>query len=189
MYDRLYDAVAGMVTGPRVALLFVLLLLMMGAFELRRKALGSELLTLDGRRGGYSPQDAGKLFEAIGPDGRALYANTELTLDLAFPLVYGSLMVSLLILFYGSYAKYLVLVPAAAVLMDVAENVTVAVMIWAYNKQPPPRPDPALAKLGSIFTQAKWALALISFVLLGIGVVFLVVAALKRRKRARAGGA
>ncbi|HJU53202.1 MAG TPA: hypothetical protein VJ715_01475 [Pyrinomonadaceae bacterium] len=188
MYDKLYEAVAGMVTWPRVALLFVLALLMMGVFELRRKALGTELLTLDGRKTGYTPREAGQVFEAIGSDGRALYANTELTLDLAFPLVYGSLMVSLLILLYGRYAKYLVLVPAAAVLMDIAENVTIAIMIWVYNKQPEPRPDPPLAKLSSVFTQAKWALSIISLVLIGIGVVLLVLNALKRRKRAGAAG-
>src|SRR5829696_6223373 len=123
MYDKMYQCLLEVATWPHVALLFALLFLMMGVFELRSKTLGYENKTLDGRWRGYSPEDARKLFADLGPDGRQLYASTERTLDVGFPLTYGLLFASLLILLYGQQgAKYLVLVPLAAAVMDLAEN-------------------------------------------------------------------
>ena len=83
-------------------LLFALFCLCAGVFELRSRALGYANKALDGRWRGYSPEDVRKFFEAIGEDGRRLYARTERTLDVAFPIIYGSLFATLLTRFQRS---------------------------------------------------------------------------------------
>src|SRR3954466_14701926 len=109
---RAYQMLVGSATWPRALLLLALFFLCVGVFELRSRALGYANKVLDGRWRGYSPEDVRAFFEAIGEDGRRLYAKTERTLDAAFPIIYGSLFATLLILLYGRLgAKYLVLVP------------------------------------------------------------------------------
>jgi hypothetical protein len=167
MYDKLYGFLVETATWPRVFLLAALFLLIVGVFDLRRKALGHENPALDGRRRGYSPEDARKFFEAIGPDGRKLYANTELSLDVAFPLVYGSLFAALLILLYGQVsARYRVLVPLLTVVMDLAENVTLAFLASRFDGKASP-----LARVAAVFTLLKFVLFVLSLLLILFGVV------------------
>src|SRR6478752_157815 len=89
MSNALSNLLERLATWPAVTLLFVLFLLCSQGFELRHKSLGFENPGLDSRFW-YSPEEARDFFEAIGERGRRLYAITEVTLDLAFPLVYGS---------------------------------------------------------------------------------------------------
>lgn len=178
MYDKLYQFLVETATWPRVLLLVALFFLIAGVFEFRAKELGYGNPGLDGRWRGYSPEDARKFFDDIGKDGRKLYAGTELTVDIAFPLVYGSLFSALVILFYGQQrAKYMVLVPLLAAAFDLAENVTLAIMASTFKGE-----ASGLARLAVVFTLAKCALLAISLLMIIVGVPVLVVAALRSKR-------
>lgn len=82
---------------------------------------------LDGRKMGYRPDQARKHFEAIGPNGCTLYAETQFNLDGVFPLVYGLLLCDLAMrLGPGRFGRVLVWVPVAAVCADYGENTILA---------------------------------------------------------------
>jgi hypothetical protein len=165
--SRVYELLVGAATWPRALLLFALFCLCVGVFELRSRALGYAHKVLDGRWRGYSPEDVRKFFEAIGEDGRRLYARTERTLDVAFPIIYGSLFVTLLILLYERHgAKYLVLVPILQVLMDFGENFTLSSLARRFDGKAQPR-----AKLAVVFTRIKFLLLAISALLIGVGLI------------------
>ncbi|HWT02429.1 MAG TPA: hypothetical protein VN256_19410 [Pyrinomonadaceae bacterium] len=166
MYDKLYRFLVEMATWPRVVLLVALSLLIMGGFELRMKELGYANTSPDTRWRGYSSEDVRKFFHDIGKDGRRLYAGTQRTLDVAFPLVYGSLFASLIILLYGPRgARYLVLAPVSAAVMDLAENAVLSHLALRFEEGSPPP-----VKAASIFTMLKWALCVISLGLIIVGV-------------------
>ncbi|HYG79572.1 MAG TPA: hypothetical protein VD861_04250 [Pyrinomonadaceae bacterium] len=178
MYDKLYSFLLETATWPRVLLLVALCFLIAGLFEFRAKELGYGNPGLDSRWRGYSPEEARKFFQDIGEDGRKLYAATELTMDIAFPLVYGSLFSALVILLYGQQrARYLVLAPLLAAAFDLAENVTLAIMASTFKGQ-----ASGLARLAVVFTLAKCALLGISLLMTIVGVPLLVVAALRGKR-------
>lgn len=170
--SRVYELLVGSATWPRAVLLFALACLCVGVFALRSRVLGYAGKVLDARWRGYSPEDVRKFFEAIGEDGRRLYATTERTLDVAFPIIYGSLFVALLILLYERQgAKYLVLIPLLNVLFDLAENFTLSSLALRFKGKPQP-----LAKLAAVFTRIKSLLFFLSFfVLIPLGFLINVV--------------
>ncbi|HEY0380140.1 MAG TPA: hypothetical protein VGC87_24715 [Pyrinomonadaceae bacterium] len=173
--SRVYELLVGSATWPRALLLFALFCLCAGVFELRSRALGYANKVLDGRWRGYSPEDVRKFFEAIGEDGRRLYARTERSLDVAFPIIYGSLFATLLILLYGRLgAKYLVLVPLLNVLFDFAENFTLSGLALRFDGKVQP-----LAKLAAIFTRIKSLLFSVSVLLIALGIVINLVERLR----------
>ena len=118
----------------------------------------------DGRTLGYDAEELQAYFAAIGPDGRHRYAWTQLTLDVAFPLLYAAFLVALTAHIYprgpGRRAVWL---PVAAAAADVGENVLLALMAW----------DVSAAwdwvGLASILTQLKGAALLLT--VLGLAAV------------------
>lgn len=99
MSDTIYNLLERTASWPIVALLFVLFVICAQGFELRRKSLGYENTSLDSSFW-YSPNDARDFFNAIGERGRHIYATTQVTLDLFFPLIYGTLFAALIINIY-----------------------------------------------------------------------------------------
>ncbi len=90
---------------------------------------GLELLDA---RGWYTPAEAAALFDALDrldADARLVYAVTELTLDMAFPVAYGLLFA--VVLFRLSQAP-LYLIPIALAGFDILENLTVAGLAFGY---------------------------------------------------------
>jgi hypothetical protein len=163
VYQMLVDSA----TWPRALLLLALFWLCVGVFELRARALGYANKVLDARWRGYSPEDVRKYFEAIGEDGRRLYARTQRSLDVAFPIIYGSLFATLLILFYGPLgAKYLVLLPLLQVLMDFGENFTLSSLALRFDGKARP-----LARLAAVFTRIKLLLLGFSVLLIAVGLI------------------
>ncbi len=85
----------------------------------------------DSRMSGYDAEELKAYFAAIGPSGRHLYAWTQLTLDVAFPLLYAAFLVALTIRLYprgpGRWAVWL---PVAAAAADLGENLLLALMAW-----------------------------------------------------------
>src|SRR2546425_9482630 len=67
---------------------FVALVVCVALFLLRRKLLGGAE-TPDSFWQGYTPAEVADFLRHIGPGGRSLYAFTQLTLDVVFPVVYA----------------------------------------------------------------------------------------------------
>jgi hypothetical protein len=164
MWDSLHSSLERFATWPAVALLFILFIMCAEGFELRRKSLGYENRALDGRFW-YSPDDASDFLRAIGEHGRRIYAVTELTLDILFPLVYGTLFAALIIHVYARESgKFLVLVPLLAVVFDVLENITTAYLAWQFDDRTSP-----VARGAAVLTATKSGLFILSLILIVIG--------------------
>src|SRR5262250_3398711 len=108
--------------SPWLAVSLVLLFLLCSqGFEARRRALGEGNDALDGRWS-YTPSDATKLFHDLGERKRHVYAITEVTLDLLFPLTYGLLFAVVIAHGFPTLAgAVLILVPIGAAFFDVLE--------------------------------------------------------------------
>ena len=119
-------------------------------FALRQWALGTVDL-LDGRTRGYSSTDVATLFDQLGR-GRLAYALSELTLDVAFPVAYGGLFLAVLHRGLPRFTLALLL-PILTAAADVAENVSIAMMVWRHPAVPA-----LLVSTASGFTLAKWLL-------------------------------
>jgi hypothetical protein len=155
--DSLHAFFDRLATWPVLALLIILFVLGTQAFTARRDALGYQNQVLDARTF-YNPDDVQKLMEALGPQGRNLFAITELTLDLIFPFVYGGLLALLLVRLYDRrVARYLVIVPIIGIAFDLLENITAATLAWTYSRQPSP-----LAWAGAVFTLVKFVAGLVA---------------------------
>lgn len=169
MLDTLYNLLEQRGTWPVVALLFILFVACAQGFELRRKALGFENATLDSRRW-YTPVEARDFLKNIGERGRKIYAATELTLDLLFPIVYGALFSILLIHVYArETGKNLLLVPVLTALADIGENLTAAYLTLQFDGQ-----VSSLARVAAVFTLVKSVLLAITLILILVGGVLAV---------------
>jgi len=132
--------------------------------------------TIPDMMGLYSPEDVYDFLTEITAEGRESYQFMHLTTDLAFPLVYGLFLVSLLSRLFLAleglprWLPFLGLIPAG---FDLAENFTLVFITSRF-----PAFLPGLTHLAQFFTLAKF-LGLAGVVLL---IVFL---AIKMRTRSR----
>lgn len=164
MWDSFFSLLERYATWPVVALLFVLFLLCAQGFEWRRKILGYENPGLDSRFW-YSPGEARDFFQNIGESGRRIYVATQLTLDIVFPLIYGTLFAALIIHIYArENAKILVLVPLLTVAADLLENATTVYLASQFDGQASP-----VARGAATFTAAKTSLFFLAIILIGLG--------------------
>jgi hypothetical protein len=174
MWEASYNLLERRGTWPVVALLFLLFILCAQAFEYRRNVLGYENQALDSRRW-YSPSEARDFLKAIEKQGRRVYAATELTLDILFPIVYGALFSILLIRVYPPQsAKNLVIVPLLTAAADVLENLTAAYLALQFNGE-----TSSVARVAAVFTAAKSILLVLSLILILVGAL----ATLRRTSR------
>lgn len=151
----------------RIALLFILTIpFSLLIFPMRRKALTA--LTEDGQnptldvRLSYTPQAALDTAEKLGAEGRRLYSVSELTLDVAFPLLYSALLSNILGLLYRSHPnpstrQNLSRIPFALLLADLMENCSIASLMLVY---PDPRFSNLAARFAAFFTSLKWFIGL-----------------------------
>lgn len=188
MADAVYRYALGAASWPVVALLFVAYLVFTGAFDKRNQTLAKERLgtaetcprppgepprpaderpTLDAR-GWYSAATAHEVLCRLGERGRKFYGWSEVTLDLAFPFVYGTLLAAFLVRLWAEpWGRWAVLVPLAAVVLDLLENVTIARLALSYA-------EGKISLLGwaaGVFTAGKTAALLLSLALVLIGAV------------------
>lgn len=164
MWDSLHSLLEHFATWPAVALLFILFIMCAQGFEWRHKTLGYENRALDGRFW-YSPDDASNFLRNIGENGRRIYAVTELTLDILFPLVYGTLCAALIIHVYArEIGKLLVLVPLLTVAVDILENITTAYLTWQFDGR-----MSLVARGAAVLTATKSGLLILSLTLIVIG--------------------
>lgn len=172
MLDRLAHTLRDLATWPALLLLLAAIAICLTTFGWRARALGLGEPAFDRRASGYTPAEAGELLDRMGSGGRSLYAATQLTLDLAFPLVYGLFGAILVVWLYPhSWARWVLLVPLLAVALDLSENLITAIMAWRHQQGQ----TPSLAGLASTLTVAKtWALRL-GALALGAGLAIKIV--------------
>ena len=164
MRIALYNLIYRLASWPVVALLFIAYITFSLGFAWRQTILGSQVHLLDARFF-YSPTEAQKLFEMLGSQGRQIYAITELSLDLIFPLIYGSLLAIFLIRMYsGETGKNLIMLPLLVMSADLLENGTSAYLALSFDGN-----ASTLAWAGSIFTTTKWVSFFACLVIVLIG--------------------
>lgn len=108
-------------------------LLCLAAFQWRDARLGG-LELLDTRQW-YTPDQAATLFRALDrldPRARAVYAWTEVSVDLIFPVAYGLLLALALLRLFGN-GRPVYLLPIAGAVADVLENVSIALLAATYD--------------------------------------------------------
>ena len=159
MRDGIRPALQRLATRRVVALTALAALVCVAAFQWRDARLGGlELLDV---RQWYTPDQAAALFGALDrldPRARAVYAWTEVSVDLIFPVAYGLLLaLALLRLFEGGRPLYLL--PIAGAVADVLENVSIALLAATYDGAPSP-----WARVAAVFTLLKSVLLLAALV-------------------------
>ena len=128
----------------------------------------------------YSAGDLNRMAQSYGQEGRDAYIRARFTFDLIWPIVYTAfLCTSISWLYHRAFPmdspwQRMNLLPLAAILFDLLENISTSLVMAQY-----PSPVPLAAALAPYFTLAKWILVMACFVLLIIGVG----AALWRRLR------
>lgn len=153
MIDFIYDHVSRIANWWMIALLVIANQICVACFAIREVMLKGEK-SPDGHFFGYSPEQAHGFFAKIGPEGRKLYAATQLSLDFAFPLAYGLLLATLLVWLYrGERTRWIILLPLLTVLFDLAENISNAHLARSFQQG---QPD-GFARVASVFTVGKWA--------------------------------
>ena len=127
---------------------------------------------------GYDPAKIQQMVAAYGAEGRAIYAQGELTADLAYPLIYTFLFCLILSLLFRSrpYAPFQLvnIMPVGILLFDLLENCCIVYLLKTY-----PTASDTVASLCSIFTNLKWA---VSLLVVGLIVYGLVRLALPKRQ-------
>jgi hypothetical protein len=76
------------------------------------------------------------LFAALDRQYLALYAWSEITLDLVFPFLYGPLTAMLIVRLYSPRYAWLLLAPLVSVAADLTENFSIAYLAVMYNHDP-----------------------------------------------------
>lgn len=118
---------------------------------------------------GFNPQRTLQMVADYGDAGRGYYRQLEMTIDLAYPLVYAFLFSVLITLIYrrlnSAPVRHLNMVPFFAMAFDFLENFVIIQLLTHYPEQ-----SVLMATLCEIFKLLKW-------LMLGL-IIFLVVAGL-----------
>ncbi|MEM7366990.1 MAG: hypothetical protein AAF587_00245 [Bacteroidota bacterium] len=134
----------------------------------------------------YSVEFAHEKIEAYGEAGRQLYKTIELTADVIYPLIYGFAYALLIAFFFQrafpaqSWTKWLLLVPLATTVSDLAENLSIVSLLNAFPEQPN-----HLAQLAATFSLMKWSLILSTFVIILLGLVLFLIKNRKAKQEQR----
>ncbi|RYC67391.1 hypothetical protein [Spirosoma sordidisoli] len=113
---------------------------------------------------GYDPDRIRQMVAAYGPEGRAIYAQGELTADLAYPVIYTFLFCIILSMLFRNrpYAPFrrVNVLPLGIMGFDLLENACIVYLLRTY-----PASSATVASLCSVFTNLKWG---VSMVVLGL---------------------
>jgi|SRR5947209_13254391 len=167
-------------TWARIGLLWAGCVGCVVAFDLRqhvtRLEAGRDPGPVPDSRFFYTAAEATAYLDAIGPRGRELFADTQLTLDLLFPALYGGLFVSLVArLCPLRVARCAVWLPVAAVACDLGENVLLAAAARRFDGR-----VSDLAAVAAYCTAAKWVLLGLTGLAIVVGGLSSAVAWLRR---------
>ena len=120
----------------------------------------------------YTPDEAFAMIDKYGAAGRSIYWKIELTADIIYPIIYTLFFGLLMSLLFqrgfrsNSPMQKWNVMPVGGWLFDMLENIGIVSMLAMY----PAKPE-FLAWLTMIFGSLKWAFALISIVLILVGLV------------------
>ena len=151
MDDRIRPGLQRLATWPVVILTMLAALLCLAGFQWREARLGG-LELLDTRQW-YTPEQAAALFGALDrldSRARAVYAWTEVSIDMIFPVAYGLLLALLLLRVFEDGRFYLL--PIAGAATDVFENISIALLASTYDG--PPSSDESG---GGLHAAEEWA--------------------------------
>lgn len=153
-------------TRRSLGLLLVLFAVCYGLFQLRHARLGVEEKVPDVRVG-YTAQDVADFFSLVDPASRRLYAWTQVTLDVVFPVIYGLLLLLAIAALYDEKpALWLMGLPLLAVASDLLENGLLAYLAFTFEEAASP-----LGRVASLCTSTKFALLGLSFIVLLPGLI------------------
>ena len=96
------------------------------------------MLELLDTRQWYTPEQAAALFGALDrldSRARAVYARTEVSIDMIFPAAYGLLFALLLLSLFGDRRRFYLL-PIAGATADVFENLSITLLASTYDGDP-----------------------------------------------------
>jgi len=130
--------------------------------DLPRKVLDVHMMT-------WTPAQARRLLEEIGPEGRRAYQAFYLQVDFWFPTLVTSLLYcSLLALAFPQGSRFAWLAPWGMLgwVFDEAENITHFRMVRSY-----PKLSGLSLRWGPVFTYCKWLLAIVTPVIGVVGFV------------------
>ena len=175
MCDSIYQRISGIASWRNGIFLFLANLACMVGFNWRRNQL--KLESPDAKQS-YSPDDLYAFLEGIGDSGRSLYAWTQITLDVIYPVVYCLLFAVLLVVLYRwEKLRCLVLMPLLTGFFDLLENFTTAYLAATFSSGR----NATLAGLAPIFSTGKWWGITLCLVLILIGAILKAVNWLRRR--------
>lgn len=181
MLNRLQHTIQKHATGRAVLVLMLVTVtfsavlnvsnLPFGARALAERSNGLMILDM---RSGYTPDKVYTYLEVLGAEGRQLYATLHIAADLVFPVIYSLFFAFAIAWLLRQLAasdhpvQRLILLPFVAGLADLAENVSILIMNWAY----PTRLD-GLARLANLFTLIKFGLMPlgVAFIVIGLGIL------------------
>jgi hypothetical protein len=133
---------------------------------------------------GASPETLFEKVAAYGEQGRNAYRIFALTADVGYPIVY-SIFLGLAITWFfrrafpaGSWLQWLNLVPFAALVFDILENLGIVGLLSTYPQQ-----LTWLAYLTIILNVIKWIFAGGSVILVFIGLIGALVETLKKKRK------
>ncbi len=133
---------------------------------------------------GYSAEKAYDILDKLGVSGRATYLRNILTVDMAFPIIYG-IFLTIITAFLLNKIKaqkkavnILLYIGPAASISDIVENIFISVLI----KNFPVRLN-ALAQTAGIFTDIKFIFTALWFFAFLILLIFLVHKAVRKTVR------
>ena len=139
-------------------------------FQWRQCRLG-DIKVLDERLW-YTPKQAADFVEALRKhDASApfMYATTELTLDVVFPIAYGLLFSILLFRLYEhrGFFSHLYLLALGAAVFDVLENIFVVLLVVSYDGTPM-----RFAYVAATLTLVKWMLIVATMLAMFVGLFY-----------------
>jgi len=106
---------------------------------------------------GFNPRRTLRMIEDYGDAARDYYMSVELTIDLAYPLVYAFLFAVAITLIYrrllGGPVRYLNVLPFIAMCFDYLENIAIVFLLKNYPEQ-----SLTIAILCEFFKLIKWLL-------------------------------
>ncbi|MCB9236190.1 MAG: hypothetical protein H6581_31365 [Bacteroidia bacterium] len=138
---------------------------------------GSEVGVID-LTFGFNPQKTLDMVAAYGDEGRAYYARTELTTDIAYPVIYAFLFgIILMLLYKNTRLEKISALPFLTMLFDFAENATIVTLLNSH-----PNVSGMVANLCEVFKLLKWGSIMIMLLLILGGLISLIF----RRKAAKA---
>jgi hypothetical protein len=119
---------------------------------------------------GFNPTQTLQMVADYGPEVRAFYTRTELTLDVIYPLVYTLLFAVVLTMLFRNrpYKPFagVELLPLVTLVFDFLENATIVGLLTTYPAQ-----SMTLAVLCEIFKLAKWISAGVVMLLVLYGLI------------------